>query len=449
MSKRSVRNDKKRNMKAILLTLLVLIGIGFAVIRSNLNIIGTTNVHSSSWDVHFENYQATPNTNVVPTTEPSTPSGAKPTLVTYEVTLNKPGDIYEFTLDVVNGGSIDAMIESFSSKLNDVEIDNNHPLPAYLEYSVAYDDGISIANKQALAHGTSEKVKLRVKYRDDIATTDLPSTVQDLTFSFTITYVQDDGTSVPVRVTDANFATDSWDNIIAASKADNPTQLQADMAAGTTRAVPLDLNLDGNNDEICNLRIANLSTPNECKTTGFSQTACGLVLECANVIATHNMNSTNTNVGGWPASELRTYLNDETANAQSIYNALPTELSSKIIPTFAVSGHGLTSGETNFTSTDKIYLLSPMEVWGNNSFSDYDSARSLSRQLDYYNTKGVNNSSYSAAIKKNSSNSGVIWWLRAADSDATSYFDLVSGNGSSYYDIAYYPIGVSPAFRIG
>ena len=70
------------------------------------------------------------------------------------------------------------------------------------------------------------------------------------------------------------------------------------------------------------------------------------------------MNSTNTNVGGWNASEMRTYVKE------TIYNAFPEELKENIKDTYVVSGHGSTSGETNFTTTDKVYLLSTKEVWG-------------------------------------------------------------------------------------
>ena len=46
------------------------------------------------------------------------------------------------------------------------------------------------------------------------------------------------------------------------------------------------------------------------------------------------MNSTDTNVGGWPASAMRTYVNE------TIYNALPSALRSGIINTTVVSGRG-------------------------------------------------------------------------------------------------------------
>ena len=431
------KNNKKEKLKLLLVILIVLIGIGYAAIRTGLNINGTANVSSSSWDIHFENYQVTTNSTVTPSTAPSTPSGEKPTTVSYEVTLINPGDTYEFTLDVVNGGTLDAMIESFSSKLDGVEINND--LPAYLEYSVAYDDGTALQNKQKLAHNTTEKLKLRVKYRTDIETTDLPGVAQDLTFSFTIIYIQDDGTSIPVRIDISNA---SWDEIIDAVENNQTTQLQADMNSGTTRVVPLDLNQDGESDSTCNLRIANLSTPAECATEGFSQTACGLVLECANVITTHVMNSSSTNAGGWPASEMRTYLNDETENAQSIYNALPEELRSKVIPTYVVSGHQ-PQVSTNYISTDKIYLFSPKEVGFDAST---DSAKAETRILDYY---AANNTNVIRIKKILYNNRSYEWWLRTVPSDLHMIFFNITYRGDLNGDIADGSDGVSPAFRIG
>ena len=43
------------------------------------------------------------------------------------------------------------------------------------------------------------------------------------------------------------------------------------------------------------LRIANMSTPDDCNTEGFSQSACGFVIEFVDIIGTHKMNDTNTN----------------------------------------------------------------------------------------------------------------------------------------------------------
>lgn len=116
-----------------------------------------------------------------------------------------------------------------------------------------------------------------------------------------------------------------------------------------------------------NIRIANTTTPGECSTTGFSQTACGFVIEFEDGITTHVMNSTRTNVGGWPASEIYSYLNTD------LYNMLPTDLKRTIIDTTIVSSYG-SSDSNNFTSTDKLYLLAPKEIYSGFS-STYDTAK--------------------------------------------------------------------------
>ena len=86
------------------------------------------------------------------------------------------------------------------------------------------------------------------------------------------------------------------------------------------------------------------------------QTVCGFVLEFADIIIDHAMNDNDTNNGGWPATSMGTFVNND------IYNLLPSEIKNAIIDTTVVSGHGNTSGETNFTSTDKLYLLAPKEI---------------------------------------------------------------------------------------
>ena len=245
-----------------------------------------------------------------------------------------------------------------------------------------------------------------------------------------------------------DFATDSWETIVNAVRSNNTGKYNI----GDTKEI--DMGTYGTHT----LRIANTSIPSECSTAGFSQSACGFVLEFADIITTHNMNPPGKykgttynygwNVDGWPASSMYTFVNND------IYNAIPSEIKNAIIDTTVVSGHGSTSGEENFTSTDKLYLLSTAEVWTNGH--SYDTARNVTRQLDYYKNLGVTTSNYSGAIKKNGT-SAAVWWLRAA-SVATNYtFYFVDTDGSWHVyradgttvrsDGA--TVGVSPAFRIG
>ena len=184
------------------------------------------------------------------------------------------------------------------------------------------------------------------------------------------------------------------------------------------------------------IRIANTSP---CTNGETSETACGFVVEFADVISNHRMNSTDTSLGGWPASEMRTYVNE------TVYNALPSDLQSVIIETKVISGHGSTSGETNFTSNDKLYLLSTKEIL--NGGTGYDTAEAETRQLDYYKNKGVTISNPSETLKQyNGSDS--TFWLRSAHFGYSGAFFL--GYPEGYFG-NYCPScggGVSPAFRI-
>ena len=228
-----------------------------------------------------------------------------------------------------------------------------------------------------------------------------------------------------------DFATDSWSTIIANVKAGNGNEY----AVGSTKEVNL-----GTTYGTHTLRVANTSTPSECSTTGFSQTACGFVLEFADIITTHAMNDIMTNVGGWPATTMRTFVNND------IYNAIPSEIKNAIIDTTVVSSHGSEDTE-NFTSTDKLYLLAPKEIYSD--FSDsYDSAKDLTRTLDYYTNIGVTTSSYSGAIKKNGTSAGD-WWSRSAISSTSGTFYGVDTNGNYNHYSARSTDGVAPAFRLG
>ena len=255
----------------------------------------------------------------------------------------------------------------------------------------------------------------------------------------------DGGTSNPGYFTDIadkpsepnSFATDSWPTIINAVKNNNIGKYNV----GDEKEI--DMGTYGTHT----LRIANTSTPSECSGTGFSQTACGFVLEFADLITTHPMNDSATNNGGWPATTMRTFVND------SIYNALPSDIRNSIINTTVVSGIGSSDSSgsaTCFKSTDKLYLLAPREIY-NNYDGTYDTANSLTRTLDYYITQGVTTTNYSGAIKRGENISyNQWWWLRNANSQFNYSFSMVYDDGSFINNFgANQSIGVSPAFRIG
>ena len=234
------------------------------------------------------------------------------------------------------------------------------------------------------------------------------------------------------EISPKNFSTDDWEIIIDAIREGNDGVYNV----GDTKEI--DLGSYGKRT----LRIANKSTPSECSNTNFSQSACGFVLEFADIITTHKMNDTAINVGGWPASNMYTFVNND------IYNAIPDKVKNAIIDTTVVSGHGNTSGEENFTSTDKLYLLAPKEIYTDWGAISYDTAKDLTRTLDYYTSIGVTTSNYSGAIKKNGTSASA-WWLRVANSIGNDTFYDVYSDGDWFRNGANYTYGVSPAFRLG
>ena len=316
-----------------------------------------------------------------------------------------PDDI-DFLLTLINGGEVYDGIEPF-----------------HIYTYTDLEDGV-IFKDDTIKAGESATYFLWL-YLDE-------STPNDVQNTFFVGNIDVEGEFIP-KVNPVSFSTDSWETIVNAVKNNNISKYKV----GDTKTI--DMGTYGTHT----LRIANTSTPSECSTTGFSQTACGFVLEFADIITNHAMNDTMTNVGGWPATSMRTFVNND------IYNALPSELRNAIIDTVTVSGHGK-EDTTNFTSTDKLYLLSTAEVWaqGSSNTVDNDTARDVTRQLDYYKNLGTSTSNYSGAIKKNGTDAAV-WWLRAACSNIARNFLFVTSVGGWNYIYADGTNGVAPAFRIG
>ena len=349
-------------------------------------------------------------------------------------------------------------------------IDNNTFNKGALTYSLKQDSSsstngqmatnssgtINQSGKQNLGHGYFSTTSTFVNHIYNL-TISFPDTGKDQSIdnakSFAA-HVTIEEYNVPTPTT---FAEDSWQTIAAVVK-ENPKAY----AVGSTKTLKV---YDNPNGETTNgtykeytVRVANNTTPKECTNNeDFSQTACGFVVEFADIVESRKrMNPSGEykgqqyehgwNVGGWPGSEMRTYANG------AFFNNLPEELRKVIIDTKVVSGHGNTTGEENFPSEDKIYLLSAHEVYEDGTsrpISTYDTAYNNTRQLDYYKNKGVTTNSYSGAIKKAVSGSTSTWWLRAALSNAYTHFLNVDNRGNWDYNFADGTYGFAPAFRIG
>ena len=183
-----MNNEKKGrgSFIAILVLVLVLgISIGYAALSTTLNINGSTTIGKSSWDVHFANVKATTTTGATVTKAPTITEG-KTTEVTYEVTLPTPGTFYEFTVDVVNAGSLDAKLSA------DATVEGVSAAQAvYTKYSVVWSDtGVAPKTGDVITAGQKKTAKVRVEYNKDVTAAQLPTTDQVLTLTASMNFIQ-------------------------------------------------------------------------------------------------------------------------------------------------------------------------------------------------------------------------------------------------------------------
>ena len=339
----------------------------------------------------------------------------------------KTGTEYTFTLQNkgTKAASYTIYLDDVALEASEIRMDDSkvkYQLTKNSNEKVALLNTLSdkVLDSGKIAGSTTNTYSLRV-WIDSAAETEVMGTILSKQLRVEATQA---GTTTPT-VAAKSFTDDSWDTISSAVKSGTyPYQV------GDTKTV--DMGSLGTHT----VRVANTSS---CTNGETSETACGFVVEFADIISKESMNSTSTNVGGWPASVMRTYVNT------TVYSALPSDLQNVIATTTVVSSHGSTSGEANFTSIDKLYLLSTKEVW--NGGTGFDTAEAETRQLDYYKNNGVTTSNYSGAIKQYNG-TYTNWWLRSAGSSSTSSFFGVYSGGScnSYPDNR--KNGVAPAFRI-
>lgn len=198
----------KRRVIAVVAVLLLIfaVTIGYAVLSASVGVIGASKISGETWDLHFTNYHQTANSTVTPASGKAPEiSGNNTTSVSYEVEFAQPGDVYEFTLDVVNAGSIDAMIDDFQTKIkiddDTEEILTSSNMPAYLEYTVTYSDGIALAANQKLAADSTkpDHLLVHVEFKKNISNEQfLAAKGKSIKFTFELNYIQANSNAVTV-----------------------------------------------------------------------------------------------------------------------------------------------------------------------------------------------------------------------------------------------------------
>ena len=142
---------------------------------------------------------------------------------------------------------------------------------------------------------------------------------------------------------------------------------------------------------------------------------------------TKNMNSSDTNSGGWTSCAMRS------THLPAILALMPTEVQNGIREVNKLTSAGSQSSTIN-TTADKLFLLSEVEIFGSTSYS----AAGEGTQYDYY--KAGN-----SKVKKRNG-SAAYWWERSPNASFSTFFCLVRSDGNANATNASYAAGVAFGF---
>ena len=166
--------------KSILILMIVLIFMMCFCLNVRAETLPTT-----KWNLYFENIEITEG-SVTATTAPVAAATDKKTTLTYAIgNLTLPGQFYEFTVDVKNGGSVDAKLDAVPVLEG---VDTNQDV--YTNFTFTNEDGTAVTAGQVITAGASKKYRVRVEYDPNVNANQLPTSAQDLTLTVTMNWVQ-------------------------------------------------------------------------------------------------------------------------------------------------------------------------------------------------------------------------------------------------------------------
>ena len=188
---------KAKNQRRLLLILLLVLTVGFALFNTSLEIKGIARINENTWNIHWdEDSISINNTTIGTATATATVLATGPTVesivtdddeVVFEVNLQVPGEYFEFTIDMINEGSIDGIINEVSKSIYDAAEYNSDPDEATplnqndlpITFTVVYDGNssngfsydVTDGNMPAIGDviqksgGSGDEGRLRVKVR--------------------------------------------------------------------------------------------------------------------------------------------------------------------------------------------------------------------------------------------------------------------------------------------
>ena len=182
--------EKQRRIKMLSLSAVIVAVLGltvaFAALSTTLNIKGSAYLDAAKWGIKFQNLS-----------EPSIvgeASDAKTAKIEKDVSINdikvalsKPGDSVTYTVDLVNDGDINAKIENIE-KTNLTEEQQK-----YITFTVKYkENDTELKIGDILSKGQVKPLVIKIEYRKDLESSDLPKSAQGINLSYKLDFVQTD-----------------------------------------------------------------------------------------------------------------------------------------------------------------------------------------------------------------------------------------------------------------
>lgn len=175
----------------------------------------------------------------------------------------------------------------------------------------------------------------------------------------------------------------------------------------------------------------------------FGKTAAGVDIAFVNSYGSTStgfcMNTSNTNSGGWNNSYMRKTI------CPAFLAAMPTAWQNIIAACTKYSdntGGGSNNASYVTATSDKIWLLSEMEVQGTRSYANSAEAN-YQKQYDYYR-----NGNSKVKYQHTATTSACYWWLRSVNAGHTNYCCRVGTGGSANSGSAYLSGGFAPGFKV-
>jgi len=157
-----------------------------------------------------------------------------------------------------------------------------------------------------------------------------------------------------------------------------------------------------------------------------------ILFQFADCPFTRRLNATNTNAGGWAATEARTYFEGD------LKSALTALLGNCL---YGVQRLHSTKDNSWSWSTDTVFLPTEYEIFGAPIWSEVGYGGGFQCQWPIYRESAV-------WLVKKRNGSRLSYWTASPSSGSAAYFVLVSGSGSGDFNGASSALGCAPAFCV-